>query len=113
MQGILDQLGAVWRAPNCADSLNFAASAVLDARRPLGSNFGPSDDPAVRLGAYRGQVAQLVEQRTENPRVDGSIPSLATTSNSMNCNVFRAAVLRKYSIEQELTPLRHRRRAVA
>ena len=25
-----------------------------------------------------GQVAQLVEQRTENPRVDGSIPSLAT-----------------------------------
>src|SRR3954470_12258082 len=27
-----------------------------------------------------GQVAQLVEQRTENPRVGGSIPSLATTS---------------------------------
>jgi hypothetical protein len=26
----------------------------------------------------RGQVAQLVEQRTENPRVGGSIPSLAT-----------------------------------
>ena len=26
-----------------------------------------------------GQVAQLVEQRTENPRVGGSIPSLATT----------------------------------
>ena len=25
-----------------------------------------------------GQVAQLVEQRTENPRVDGSIPPLAT-----------------------------------
>ena len=25
-----------------------------------------------------GQVAQLVEQRTENPRVGGSIPSLAT-----------------------------------
>jgi hypothetical protein len=24
-----------------------------------------------------GQVAQLVEQRTENPRVGGSIPSLA------------------------------------
>ncbi|KXJ98066.1 MAG: hypothetical protein UZ17_ACD001002956, partial [Acidobacteria bacterium OLB17] len=24
------------------------------------------------------QVAQLVEQRTENPRVGGSIPSLAT-----------------------------------
>ena len=27
-----------------------------------------------------GQVAQLVEQRTENPRVGGSIPSLATIS---------------------------------
>ena len=25
-----------------------------------------------------GQIAQLVEQRTENPRVGGSIPSLAT-----------------------------------
>jgi hypothetical protein len=29
-----------------------------------------------------GQVAQLVEQRTENPRVDGSIPSLATIPSS-------------------------------
>ena len=29
-----------------------------------------------------GQVAQLVEQRTENPRVGGSIPSLATRRNS-------------------------------
>ena len=27
---------------------------------------------------FLGQVAQLVEQRTENPRVGGSIPSLAT-----------------------------------
>jgi hypothetical protein len=26
---------------------------------------------------FLGQVAQLVEQRTENPRVGGSIPSLA------------------------------------
>jgi hypothetical protein len=26
-----------------------------------------------------GQVAQLVEQWTENPRVGGSIPSLTTT----------------------------------
>ena len=26
-----------------------------------------------------GQIAQSVEQRTENPRVGGSIPSLATT----------------------------------
>jgi hypothetical protein len=27
-----------------------------------------------------GQVAQLVEQRTENPRVGGSIPSLAMSA---------------------------------
>ena len=29
-----------------------------------------------------GQVAQLVEQRTENPRVGGSIPPQATSSTS-------------------------------
>ncbi len=31
--------------------------------------------------ALPGQVAQLVEQGTENPRVGGSIPSLATSSS--------------------------------
>ncbi len=30
--------------------------------------------------ATRGQVAQSVEQGIENPRVGGSIPSLATTA---------------------------------
>lgn len=30
--------------------------------------------------SYGGWVAQLVEQRIENPRVGGSIPSLATSS---------------------------------
>ena len=34
-----------------------------------------------------GQVAQLVEQRTENPRVGGSIPPLATNFSS-TCVVF-------------------------
>ena len=33
--------------------------------------------PKSRATRY-GQVAQLVEQRTENPRVGGSIPPLAT-----------------------------------
>ena len=33
----------------------------------------------MRLAAY-AQVAQLVEQRIENPRVAGSIPALGTTS---------------------------------
>ena len=32
---------------------------------------------SLRIFRPRGQVAQLVEQRTENPRVGGSIPSLA------------------------------------
>ena len=36
----------------------------------------------------RGQIAQLVEQRTENPRVGGSIPSLATTSSSSTSTHF-------------------------
>ena len=44
--------------------------------------------PSRTLG---GQVAQLVEQRIENPRVDGSIPSLATTSNFLKRNGFRVS----------------------
>ena len=32
-----------------------------------------------KMGHPCGQIAQLVEQRTENPRVGGSIPPLATT----------------------------------
>jgi hypothetical protein len=43
------------------------------------------DERALRLFNTRlfeyGQVAQLVEQRTENPRVGGSIPSLATNKS--------------------------------
>ena len=37
-----------------------------------------------------GQIAQLVEQRTENPRVGGSIPSLAT-------NLFRVLKQKYYT----------------
>ena len=35
----------------------------------------------IMLNIY-GLIAQLVEQRTENPRVGGSIPSQATSGNS-------------------------------
>ena len=38
-----------------------------------------------------GQVAQLVEQRTENPCVGGSIPSLATIPSSV-CHCKRSLV---------------------
>ena len=34
---------------------------------------------------YIAQVAQLVEQRTENPRVGGSNPPLGTTSQDISC----------------------------
>jgi hypothetical protein len=37
-------------------------------------------DSRKRYNYIFGQVAQLVEQRIENPRVGGSIPPLATTS---------------------------------
>jgi hypothetical protein len=50
------------------------ASRLLDARHLARSNTRPSP-----IG---GQVAQLVEQRTENPRVGGSIPPLATNKIS-------------------------------
>jgi hypothetical protein len=43
---------------------------LLDGLCPGRSNTRPS--------IFGGQVAQLVEQRTENPRVGGSIPPLAT-----------------------------------
>ena len=44
----------------------------------------PDLAPVQPLPIFRphGQVAQLVEQRTENPRVGGSIPSLA-----IHCNI--------------------------
>ena len=47
----------------------LAALLCLTALAPAG---------LIRGLPFGGQVAQLVEQRTENPRVDGSIPSLAT-----------------------------------
>jgi hypothetical protein len=38
--------------------------------------------PPSYISRPNGQVAQLVEQRTENPRVGGSIPSLAIELSS-------------------------------
>ena len=42
--------------------------------------FMPVRGVRLSLGVPFGEVAQLVEQRTENSRVVGSIPTLATTS---------------------------------
>jgi hypothetical protein len=46
--------------------------------RPLRPVRSHAFESGTVSGSPDGQVAQLVEQRTENPRVDGSIPSLAT-----------------------------------
>src|SRR5205823_12351549 len=45
-------------------------------RRATGNKLG--DVVLSSRARLRAQVAQLVEQRTENPRVGGSIPSLGT-----------------------------------
>src|SRR5512139_547885 len=45
----------------------------------LMARFAACDRRAKAREIQNGQVAQLVEQRIENPRVDGSIPPLATT----------------------------------
>gem|GEM_PF-6177588 len=44
-----------------------------------------------------GQVAQLVEQRTENPRVGGSTPSLATNI----INDLRRILIRRFSFSDQ------------
>ncbi len=53
----------------------------------------------LKIPTCSGQVAQLVEQRTENPRVGGSSPSLATTPSSLysflqNFHLFRFRLIR-------------------
>ena len=49
-------------------------------KKPLtqSTTHGITHSPSCTTSCARGQVAQSVEQRTENPRVGGSIPSLAT-----------------------------------
>ena len=38
---------------------------------------------ATRISRKQAQIAQLVEQRTENPRVTGSIPVLGITQEAL------------------------------
>ena len=58
---------------------NIAGWSSLEARRAHNPEvIGSNPVPATRylLYKYHAQIAQLVEQRTENPRVAGSIPAL-------------------------------------
>jgi hypothetical protein len=57
---------------------------------PASAWYFPRSFPALP----RAQVAQLVEQRTENPRVGGSIPSLGTTSNHLEVSDLASRVRR-------------------
>ena len=65
---------------------NIAGWSSLEARRAhnpkvIGSNPIPATctiETKYYLIDLNAQIAQLVEQRTENPRVAGSIPALGT-----------------------------------
>ena len=61
-----------WSRGLSTGSMRFSISQGLAARRPV---------PHVPQAGFvhgQAQVAQLVEQRTENPRVGGSNPPLGT-----------------------------------
>ena len=60
--------------------LHIAGWSSLEARRAHNPEvIGSNPVPATRYYyKYHAQIAQLVEQRTENPRVAGSIPALGT-----------------------------------
>jgi hypothetical protein len=53
-------------------------TGVGERTTPVRLKLLGGDDTRFYISRPNGQVAQLVEQRTENPRVGGSIPSLAT-----------------------------------
>ena len=59
---------------------NIAGWSSLEARRAHNPKVvGSNPSPATRKHCLQdAQLAQLVEQRTENPRVSGSIPELGT-----------------------------------
>ena len=57
--------------------LNSAGWSSLEARRAHNPKvIGSNPIPATQYNVLYAQLAQLVEQRTENPRVAGSIPAL-------------------------------------
>ena len=63
-------------ARNSGPAVIFLANPSGQLRTPDVSRRDPQKSkPAFR---HRAQIAQLVEQRIENPRVAGSIPALGT-----------------------------------
>ena len=59
--------------------MDNAGWSSLEARRAHNPKvIGSNPVPAILSFWTDAQIAQLVEQRTENPRVAGSIPALGT-----------------------------------
>ncbi len=56
-----------------------------------GSQCADLNDAQAIITGSVGLVAQLVEQRIENPRVGGSIPPQATNKSSTACLCLRTA----------------------
>ncbi len=56
---------------------------------PFHGGIMGSNPVGVTTYALYGQIAQSVEQRTENPRVDGSIPSLATRCKAAGLRTYK------------------------
>ena len=69
------------RAPGGALKINSAGWSSLEARRAHNPEvIGSNPIPATKCESIFAQLAQLVEQRTENPCVFGSIPKLGIYS---------------------------------
>ena len=71
-------------APRPPGALDLKMSVAYHLGREWKTEGGgldalPEDAVVISRVLPDAQVAQLVEQRTENPRVGGSIPSLGTT----------------------------------
>ena len=62
----------------------IAGWSSLEARRAHNPKvIGSNPIPATQCESICAQLAQLVEQRTENPRVSGSIPELGIQKKNM------------------------------
>ena len=77
--------GIAWEAKGRVPGHRLRASPYRKGQeyRPLPRLDGSGTDRSNTRPTSGGQVAQLVEQRTENPRVGGSIPPLATTKSKI------------------------------
>ncbi len=70
-------MAAIGRVESGTETESSAGVVAKGIQRTENSNLQSVWGDAKKFTAY-GQVAQSVEQWTENPRVGGSIPPLAT-----------------------------------